>query len=67
MVSRIREMLDDVAAARDDAALELATRRLVALGRDLAERLAMAAPVLRLAASAEERGEMVRRISAIVD
>jgi hypothetical protein len=67
IVSRIREMLDEVAAAGDEASLELATRRLAALGRDLSERLAMAAPALRLASTADDRREMVHRIRAIVD
>lgn len=67
IVSRLERALDQAEQATDSEVLEEATRRLASSARDLAERIAMAAPILRLTPPGAERREAVHRLRRLLE
>jgi hypothetical protein len=65
-LSRIDAAFERANAAPDADSLELATRQIAALGRDLAEELALLAPALRRTAFGVERGALLARIRRVI-
>jgi ubiquinone/menaquinone biosynthesis C-methylase UbiE len=66
VVPRLEQALRQAAAATDEQTLEDATRTIAALGRDLAERLALLTPALRTTLPGHERHQMVQQIRTLV-
>jgi hypothetical protein len=66
MGPRFERALEQAMNASDETSLEQATRTLGALGRELAERLALLAPVLRRTAQGRDRQDVVDEIRRLV-
>jgi hypothetical protein len=65
-LARIDAAFERAAAAPDADSLELATRQIAALGRGLAEELALLAPALRRSAFGTERRAQIERLRRMV-
>jgi hypothetical protein len=66
IVPRLEQALHQAATAIDDQTLEEATRAIAALGRDVAENLALLAPILRSTPEGSRRYEIVQQIRRMV-